>query len=738
MSLQIGKPVNRVDGPLKVSGRANYAGDNTPSGFLEGIAVNSTIAKGKIKNIDVSKAKAVPGVVEIFTYKNRPSLAWFDKKYKDQDAPDGSPFRPLYDENIFYSGQPIALVVAESFEAARYAVTLVDVTYDQQDHKVDLEEFLSEARKPTKMKGGSPPPPKPKGDADKAFKEASSKVEVQYSSPSEHHNPMEPHAAVVEYSEDGLLVHDKTQGVMNSQQYICNVFGLSPKKVRVVSPFVGGAFGACLRPQYPLFLAVMAATELKKSVRVVLSRHQMFSFGHRPHTFHNISLGANSDGKLTSLMHEAIAETSQFEDYTENVVNWSSMLYEPENHKLDYKLVPLDLHTPLDMRAPGATLGLYALESAMDELSYELKMDPLKLRLMNYSEKDSNEGKPYTSKALIACYEEGAAKFGWNKRQKEPRSMKRGHQLVGMGMATGAWDAFQQKAKVHISLGKDGKAEITTATSDIGTGTYTVMSQIAAETLGVKLEDISFKLGDTDMPESPLQGGSWTAATVGSAVQDICLLVKEKLHKNLQKKDPRFKNTKLEDVQFQDGKISLIKSPSISLPITESIDEKIDMETQKLPNMMTNMLYSRKTHSAVFAEVEVDEDLGTVKVTKVVSAIAAGKILNPKTARSQILGGVVWGISMALHEESMVDQIQGKYMNHSFAEYHISVNADIHDIDVIFVNEPDEHVNKLGIKGVGEIGLVGVAAAISNAIYHATGKRVRSLPITMDKILNLT
>lgn len=734
MSLQIGKPVSRVDGPCKVTGIAQYAGDFMPHECLEGVAINSTITKGKIKEMDLSQALAVPGVLKIFTHENRPSLPWFDKKYKDQDSPEGSPFRPLYDGDIRYAGQPIGLVVAESIEAARFAASLVKISYEEVPHQVSLKAQQDEARKPRKMKGGSPPPPKPKGDAQKAFAESAAKVQVEYTSPTEHHNPMEPHAAVVEWNGDQLVIHDKTQGVLNSQQYVCNIFGLSPKKVRVLSPFVGGAFGACLRPQYPLFFAALAAIELKRAVRVVLSRHQMFSFGHRPHTIQKISLGANPEGKLTSLMHEAIAETSRFEDYTENVVSWSTMMYATENHKLDYRLVPLDLHTPLDMRAPGATLGMYALESAMDELAYELKLDPLKLRMINYSEKDQNEGKPFSSKALISCYEEGASRFGWNQRNPQPRSMRRGHQLVGMGMASGAWDALQQKAKVNLVITPNGKAQLSSATSDIGTGTYTIMTQIAAECLGMKLEDVTFKLGDTDMPESPLQGGSWTAATVGSAVQEICLSAKEKLFKNLQKNDPRFKSSKLEDVQFQDGRVTLLKSPLISAPIKDAIDEDIEMETQKIPNLVTNMLYSRKTHSAVFAEVEVDEELGTVKVTKVVSAIAAGRILNPKTARSQILGGVVWGISMALHEESMVDPLQGKFINPSFAEYHISVNADIHDIDVIFVNEPDEHVNNLGIKGVGEIGLVGVAAAIANAIYHATGKRVRSLPITMDKI----
>jgi xanthine dehydrogenase YagR molybdenum-binding subunit len=734
MSQQIGKPVNRVDGPLKVCGNAVYAGDVSRTELLEGVIVNSTITKGKIQEIDETQARAVPGVIEIFTHKNRPSLAWFDKKYKDEDSPDGSPFRPLYDSTIAYAGQPVALVVAETFEAARFASGLLKIKYKVEEHQVDLEHHQNEARDPKKMKGGSPPPPKPKGDAQKAFQEAQVKIETHYTSPTEHHSPMEPHATTVEWSDEGFLIHDKTQGVLNSQKYVCNVFGLNPKEVRVVSPFVGGAFGACLRPQYQLFLAVMAAKVLKKSVRVVMTRQQMFNFGHRPHTIQRLALGANKDGKLTSLIHRAVAQTSQFEDYTESVVNWSSLLYSTDSHLLEYKLVPLDLHTPLDMRAPGATIGLYGLEGAMDELAYKLDLDPLKLRIMNYTEKDENEGKPFSSKALLSCFEEGAKKFGWEKRNPKPRSTKRGHQLVGSGMASGAWDAFQQKAKARIILETNGKAEICSATSDIGTGTYTIMTQIAAETLGLPLENIQFKLGDSDLPPAPLQGGSWTAATVGSAVQDLCLAVKDKLFKNLQKQDERFKDVEIDEVKFENGRILLLKDPAVSVSLTSTIHERMEEETTKLPPLLINALYSRKTHSAVFAEVEVDEDLGTVKVTRIVSAIAAGRILNPKTARSQILGGVVWGISMALQEESKLDAIQGKFMNHSFAEYHIPVNADIQDIDVIFVDEPDEHINKLGIKGVGEIGLVGVAAAISNAIYHATGKRVHSLPMTMDKI----
>lgn len=737
---QIGKPVSRVDGLAKVTGTAKYAAEPAIENLAHGYVISSAIAKGKITQIDASEALALEGVVQVFSHENVPSLAWFDFSYKDMDAPPGSPFRPFHSSEVKFSMQPVALVVAETFELARYAASLVKISYDTAQTITNLEENLHQAYEPRKTKLGFKSP-KSRGTFTEAFKQADTTIEATYFHGAEHHNPMELHASTVKYEPGGMLtVFDKTQGVINSWHYISMVFGLPKKKVRVLSPFVGGAFGSALRPQYQLFMAVLAALALKRSVKVVLTRQQMFSFGHRPVTWQQVALGASADGKLQAIKHAAIAETSKFEDYVELVVNWSSILYKCANVELAYKVVALDTYTPLDMRAPGGATGVFALECAMDELAYKLKLDPLELRLKNYTEIDESKGKPFSSKALLECYRQAAEKFGWSKRNPEPRSMRDGKELVGWGMATGIWDALHMPARAKAILTADGKLKVTSATADIGTGTYTIMTQIAADTLGLTLEDVTFDLGDSDMPLALIEGGSATAASVGNAVKRACDKVKESLLKWSRKlPGSPFGVASLEEVIFENGQLLLKSDPAQSIALKEIMRQrgltKIEETATFFPNMLKQYNYALNTHSAVFVEVKVDEDLGTIKVTRVVNAVAAGKILNPKTARSQILGGVVWGIGMAMQEDTFLDHTFGRFMNHNLAEYHVPINADIHEIDVIFVKEEDEVINAIGVKGVGEIGLVGVASAIANAVYHATGKRVRDLPITLDKVL---
>lgn len=736
----IGKPKNRVDGREKVTGTAKYTAEFHRPGLLHGVAVSGTIAKGRIKTIDTTAALRLEGVVEVFTHKNTGNQAWLDLSYKDMDAPPGGPFRPLHDEKIQFNMQPVALVVAETLELAQYAATLVKVDYEEEAHRTKLADHLEDAIDGDGFRAGFVPP-ESQGNFKKGFLNSEVKLDVEYFHGAEHHNPMEMHAATVFYEEDGShTIYDKTQGVKNSQHYISMVFGLSKKKVRVLSPFVGGAFGSALRPQYQLFLATLAALELKRSVKVELTRPQMFSFGHRPITIQTLKLGASPDGKLKAISHKAFSETSRFEKYVENVVNWAAKLYDCENIEQIYKLVRLDMYTPLDMRAPGGATGVYALESAMDELSYKLKMDPMELRLKNYTEEDKSEGKPFSTKTLRECFQKGAEKFGWEKRNPEPRSMKKGHDLIGWGMATGVWDAMQVPARAKAEFSADGTLVVGSATADIGTGTYTIMTQIAAETLGLPLEKVTANLGDSDLPFAFIEGGSSTAASVGSAVQKVCKKIAKKLLKEAGKmEDSPFKGASPEDVIFADEKITDKKDPMKSISFAEIMEsrdlEKIKKKYMLLPNMLKQNKYSRNTHSAVFAEVKVDEDLGTIKVNRVVSAIDGGRILNLKTAHSQILGGVVWGISMALHEDSFMDHTFGRFINHDLSKYHVSVNADMPEIDIVFVEEPDMVVSSVGAKGIGEIGMVGVAAAIGNAVFHATGKRVRSLPITLDKAM---
>lgn len=736
-----GMQVSRIDGRAKVTGEAQYAAEYFAPDLAYGVVVSGTVAKGRITGIDTAEALAVAGVLSVMTHENRPKMRSFDLAWKDMTAPAGSPFRPLFSDEIFYSGQPVALVLAETFEAARYAATLVRVHYDVDAHETNLLETLDQAYEPRKMKAGFVPPSSI-GDGEKAFAAAEVRVDSQYYNGVEHHNPMEMFASTVIRAENGhLTIYDKTQSSQNSRWYVSHGFGLSSDEVTVRNPYVGGAFGSGLRPQYQLPLAVMGALQLERSVRVVLTRQQMFSFGHRPETWHRIRLGAAPDGTLKAIWHEAIQETSRLEDYVEVIVNWSGQLYACSDIKLGYQVVANDRFTPLDMRAPGAAHGVHAMEVAMDELAYELKMDPLALRLKNYTEISPIEDKPFSSKELRECYRQGAERFGWDKRPLEPRSMQDGDELVGWGMATGIWDALVMVARVSAVMHSNGRLVVSSAATDIGTGTYTVMSMIAAEAMGLPMELVTFQLGDSTLPMAPIEGGSSHVATVGSGVFGACEKLKKSLLKMAVKMpDSPLAKARMRDVEFGDGAVFLKTDPSRRVELTQALaNAGVDQVEEKYfmtPQMLKQRKYARAVHSAVFCEVRVNEKLGMVRVTRVVSAIAAGRIISGKTAASQISGAVVWGISQALHEETHTDHKYGRFMNHNFAEYHVAANADIHDIDVIFVEEDDRIVSKqLGAKGVGEIGIVGVAAAISNAIFHATGTRLRTTPMTPAKLL---
>lgn len=739
----IGKPISRLEGSLKVTGQAKYAGEYEAPDLLYGYVVNSTVTKGKIAVIDTTDAKMLDGVIEIFTHENRPSTAWFDIQYADMDAPPGTVFKPLKDNEIKFNGQPIALVVAKTFEMARYAATKIKLAYTEEEFETDLESNLHKARDPKKGLASmlKPPPPKPKGDFEQAYRNSHVQSSGEFKHGTEHHNPMEMFASTVIYEgSKKLKIYDKTQGTINSQLYVANVFGLKMKNVQVISPFVGGAFGSGLRPQYQLFMAVMASLALKRNVRVTLDRAQMFTFGHRPPTIQYTKFGADENGKVNAIYHKAVAETSQFEDYVEMVVNWSNMLYPAENTLLESKLVPLDVYSPLDMRAPGGSTGMHAIEMTMDELAYKLNIDPLEFRLINYSDIDKSSEKEYSSKELRECYLQGAEKFGWAKRNPKPRSMKRGNKLVGYGMATGIWDANRLFARVEAKISIDGKATLKSAVTDIGTGTLTVMSQIASDELGMDLQDITFSYADSSMPFAPIQGGSFTTATVGAAVQTACIALKKKIIKKAASLKDSFVNTAAFDaIIFRNGFLISKKNQEYKISIREILEklslQEIKTTNMAMPNPLTQGKKAKAVHSAVFIEVEVDEELGVIEVKRAVTSVAAGRIINPKTAESQILGGMIWGISKALHEETITDHRFGKYMNPNLAEYHIPVHADIHDLSVIFVEEQDKFVNDLGIKGVGEIGIVGMPPAIANAVYHATGKRINDLPIHFDKLL---
>jgi xanthine dehydrogenase YagR molybdenum-binding subunit len=737
----IGTATSRVDGHAKVTGAAKYAAEITVAGLAHGSIVTSTIAKGRIARIDVSDALSVDGVIDVLTHQNRPRMADTDSAYKDDVAPTGSPFRPLYDDRILFSGQPIALVIAEHPETAQFAASLVRVDYEQEPHLTDVYHRRDEASalKATAKPGENPfAPPRPRGSAETALAVAEVRHQGEYYVPIEHHNPMELYASTAIFEGDGkLTIFDKTQGVQNVQRYVSSALEIEPHRVRVMSPFVGGAFGSGLRPQYQVLLATLAALALKRSVRVVLTRQQMYALGYRPAMIQKIELGANADGTLEAITHEAITATSQYEDFYRQETGWSGLLYKCANAKYTHKLASLDLATSCDMRAPSAASAVYALECAMDELAAALKLDPLELRLRCYSDRDQNDDRPYSSKSLHECYRQGAEAFGWGGRNPEPRSMRDGNELVGWGMATGIWEALQVPIAVRIMLTANGHVEVSCATSDIGTGTYTIMAQVAADMLGLPLDNITIKLGDSALPQSPVEGGSWIAASVSNGIATTADAVRNELLA-LAKQMPNspLADVAPEEVALADGKLVSKRDSAREVSIADAMQHGgVDrIEQEKTTSFPNNGSYAHNTHSAIFAEVKVDEQLGVIRVTRVVSAVAAGRILNTKTASSQVMGGVVWGIGMALHEETLVDHGFGRIMNANIAEYHVPVNADVYDIKVMFVDEPDDIINPLGIKGLGEIGIVGVAAAVANAIYHATGKRVRDLPITLDKL----
>jgi xanthine dehydrogenase YagR molybdenum-binding subunit len=741
MTTYIGTATSRVDGRAKVTGVAKYAGEYNATGLAHTSVVTSTIAKGRITRIDASEALSVSGVIGVLTHRNRPSMASADSAYKDDVAPEGSPFRPLYDDRIWFSGQPVALVVAEEPELARFAASLVRVEYDKAAHFTDVyrqREAAFALAAPENPAENPFAPPKPRGTPEEAFAAAEVRHRAEYHVPIEHHNPMELFASTVIFEGDGkLTIYDKTQGVQNVQRYVCSVLDLKPEDVRVMSPFVGGGFGAGLRPQYNVVLAALAARALQRSVRLVLTRQQMYVLGYRPAMIQQIELGANAGGTFEAVTHDAVTMTSEYEDYYRQETGWSGLLYKSAHAKYAHKLARLDLATPCDMRAPSAPTGFFALECAMDELAVALKLDPLELRLRCYSNRDQHNDRPYSSKNLRECYHQGAEAFGWDKRIPEPRSMRDGTELVGWGMATGAWEALQMPVTVRIVLTANGHAEVSCATSDIGTGTYTIMTQVAADLLGLPIDNVTIKLGDSTLPQSPVEGGSWIAASVSNGIATTAGAVRNELLR-LAKRTPNspLGDSTPDEVTLAEGKLVSKRDASRAVLIAEAMRlGGVDrIEQEKTTTFADDGSHAHNTHSAVFAEVRVDEELGVIRVARVVSAVAAGRILNTKTASSQIIGGVVWGIGMALHEETLIDHKFGRIMNANIAEYHVPVNADVQDIKVIFVDEPDDIVNPLGIKGLGEIGIVGVAAAIANAVYHATAKRVRDLPITLDKL----
>ena len=742
----IGKPVERVDGRLKVTGSARYAAEFKVTNLTHAVIVMSTIASGRIRSIDTEAARKAPGVLAVVTHQNAPRLNFPERPKTNDDyvAPVfGRSFPVLQDNTIYFNSQPIAVVVAENLEQAEHAATLVRVVYDESKHVTSVEDEMARAFPPQEGLMKEPPTGRPadvvRGDPD-ALSKAEVVVDEKYTIPIEHHNPMELLSTIAQWSGNRLTLHDKTQWVANTQSHVALVFGIREEDVHVISPFVGGAFGSSLRPWSHPVIAAIAARTVRRPVKLVVKRSQMFSsHGHRPYTIQRVALGASRDGKLTAIVHEGYAQTSLYEENTEALVNASRMLYASPNCITKYRLVRGNIQTPLYMRGPGEASGVFALDSAMDELAYKLKIDPLEFRIRNYAESDPEHGLPWSSKSLLECYKRGAEAFGWSKRTLEPRSMRDGRYLIGMGMATGTYPMFRMPASARARVFADGTAVVQSSASDMGPGTWTTMAIVGAESLAMDLTKVRSELGDSSLPKGSVHGGSGTTASVGSAVHEACLAVRAKLLA-LASKDQRspLHNATEQQVSFADGRIFLTSNNARGETYAEilrrnrmnSIEATVDSKPGD-----ENKKFSMHAFCAHFLELRVDAELGLVRVTRVVSACGAGRIMNEKTAISQLSGGIVGGLGMALMEETVMDHRMGRFVNANFGEYHVPVNADVPSIETFFVEERDDHVNPLGAKGIGEVSYVGVAAAVANAVFHATGKRIRRLPITLDKLL---
>jgi xanthine dehydrogenase YagR molybdenum-binding subunit len=729
--------LDRVDGRQKVTGKATYAAEHKIPGLTYAVLVDSTIAKGTIKNIDTKQAERAPGVLAVLHYGNAPKIAGYQTG-KDPAKPPtgGEPYRVFQNAHIYFAGQPIAVVVADTYERALYAASLVKAEYDKDEHQTSVEANLDKAALPKGPRFAD----YVRGEAN-AYKNAPVKIEHEYILPKEVHNPMELHATTVVWDgDDKVTIYEKTQGIKSTQRSIMDAFKLDEKNVQVIADFVGGGFGSGLRTWPHAIAAVMAAKKVGKPVKLVLTRPQMFTMvGYRPYTIQKIGLGATQDGKLVGITHEAVAETSRYEEFTEGTVNMSRFMYDCPNVNTNYKIVPLDVSTPTWMRGPGEATGAYALESAMDELAYALNMDPIELRIKNYAEIDLERNLPWSSKFLKECYEKGAEAIGWNKRNPRPGSMRDGEWLVGYGMGSGPFGAGRGSASVKAVFLANGTLVLQSAVSDSGPGTATAMTGIASEVFGLPPNKIAFELGDSSLPPGPTQGGSTTTSTLGSGVHDTLVALQQKFAELVTTKDSSvLKGANPQDLVYAKGFISSKNDPSKKISYVDVLKQnnlsqlEVTKDSKGGDERSKYSMYSFAVH---FVQVNVHPLTGVVRVKKAVTVADAGKIVNRKTAGSQMIGGVVGGIGMALMEEGVFDHRFGRYVNNNLADYHVPVHADVPHIEALFIDKPDPVVNPIGSKGLGEIAIIGLAAAVANAVYHATGKRIREMPITPDKLI---
>lgn len=723
----VGTPLSRVDGRLKVTGQAPYAADHHIDGVVHAVIVDSTVGRGRITGIDTRDALAQPGVLAVIGHHNAPRLAYNDNP--GSNNPDGARLRVFQDDRVLFFGQPVAVVVAQTLENAQHAASLVRVSYAAEQSSTEL--MSAPADEPTSYA---------RGDADAALGSAEVRLEMTYRTARNHHNPIEPHATIARWDGDRLTLWDKTQWVRDgTQKEIAAVFGFPQDTVRVISPFVGGAFGSGLRAWPHVTIAALAAREVGRPVKLVLTRRQLyFGTGYRPAYEYQLRLGSDRNGRLTAMVHDIRAETSTYEKFTESVMGQGQMLYSTPHVRQAYQTVPLDVNAPIWMRGPGHATSAFAIESAMDELAHEIGVDPIELRQRNEPDDDQSTGLPFSTRRLRECYTVGAREFGWNRRNPAPGATRDGDWLIGTGMATAVYDTVRLAARAHVRLDANGTALVQSATSDMGPGTYTSMTQVAADALGLTVSTVEFQLGDSIMPPTPPHGGSMTMASVGSAVQDGCDKVRQQAI-TMAVNDVRspLHGVNPDDIIVRRGRLELSNDPTRAETYQQLLvrNNRPHLEVIGTYAPPEEVRWSMSAYGAVFAEVAVDRNLGLVRVRRMLGVYDAGRIISPKLADSQAIGGMVGGIGTALLEHTVTDHRDGRIANANLADYLVPVNADVPDLQAIYLDGEDREADPIGVKGLGEVVMVGVAPAIANAVFHATGRRIRELPITAEALL---
>ncbi len=731
----------RYDGKLKVTGKAKYAAEfekeieSNAHGkkMLYAYLIQSNIPSGEIVSMDTTAADRASGVVKILTPFNAPKLPMVASQ-----PPAVRKLSLLQDRLVYYNNEPVGVVIAKSQVEAAHAASLVRVRYKPSAAKLEFEHRLGEARLP---KHGNAPKERTPGEAEASWAKATTILEQTYTTPLQTHNPMEPHATIAAWDGEKLTVYDSTQYVSGDKQTLAKHFALPLDNVRVLDPYVGGGFGSKGSTWSHVVLCAMAAKVVDAPVRLTLERTQMFGpVGSRPATIQKIKLGTDSSGKLVAINHDVFMPASIMEEFMESAAQQTSMLYQCDSIETSHKMVDVNLGVMTFQRAPGESVGTTALESAMDELAEKLKMDPLQLRLVNYAEKDPGMQREWSSKNLKDAYTDAAQRFGWSKRNPVPGQMREGNKRIGYGMATATYPANRSAAQATVRMLPNGRFEVASGTQDLGTGMYTMMAQTVMQDLDVPWEKIDVKLGDSSLPKAPVSGGSQSTASVGPAIKDACEQFRLKVA-NMAIDDPssQLYHAKAEDLVIMDGMLQSKSNPAhaeaLSLSIGRNKGLAVEEHGSAEPSQEAEKALSTHSWGAVFVEVAVDDATHMVEVRRVVATYDIGLLLNKKTGMSQLEGGIVWGIGLALTEASEVDGTNGRIVNNNLAEYHVPTNADTRLIDVAVVNKADTRFNPQGGRGIGEIGITGIAGAIANAIYNATGKRVRDFPITVDKLM---